>query len=311
MSQAAKTQDGLALDYTPVAAITGGEVLQLADGRAAVIPVDLAASEQGGAQTEGVYKVTKTTTQVWIAGMPIFWDHSANSATCLTPTGDRDFYLGTATVDVASTTLVGYVNLNVKGEYIIDLRKGSWTSEATLGLGVTPLVGGGVQLAFDNTSEAAQAAIISERSFPTASKWILEGRMAIFDIGAAALDIDVGVASGSHATDFQTIANFASVHLDGNALSILVQSDDSDVDVAPQDTTYDAVDDVYFDFVIDGRTLATIKVYINGVLDAGATAKVLTTAAGPLFAIAHMEKTTDTSTADVRIDQLRVRIAEQ
>ncbi len=52
-------------------------------------------------------------------------------------------------------------------------------------------------------------------------------------------------------------------------------------------------------------------VYINGVVDAGATAKVLSAAAGPLKVIAHMEKTSDDTSADVRVDFLRLRTAQQ
>ena len=36
-------------DYTADAAITGGEVVQLRDGLAAVIPVDVVSGEKGGA----------------------------------------------------------------------------------------------------------------------------------------------------------------------------------------------------------------------------------------------------------------------
>ena len=299
-------------DITAAAAYTAGEVVQLPNGQAAVYPNDVSSGRLGSASSEGIYKVVKKTAEVWIDGAPIYWDHSANNATCLTPTGDRDFFLGTCVGDVASTVLVGHVNLNVKPEYIIDSRSGVWTSEATNGLGTTILTGGGFQMAFDAVAEAAQAANFSARTFTPGSKWILEGRMAIFDIGDnAALDVDVGVASGSHATDFQSVAEFATLHLDGSALDILVQSDDGTTDVAPQDSTINAVDDTYFDFVIDGRNLAGILVYINGVVDAGATAKVLSAAAGPLKVIAHMEKTSDDTSADVRIDFLRLRTAQQ
>lgn len=299
---------------TAAAAIASGEVYQLADGRAAVKQgLNAAAANDAAAfRTDGIHTVTKKTAEVWIDGAPIYWDHSANNATCLTPTGDRDFFLGTCVGDVASTVLTGNVNINEKPVYIIDSRAGVWTNEATNGLGTTLLLGGGFQMAFDAVAEAAQAANYSLRTFTPGSKWVLEGRMAIFDIGDdASLDIDVGVASGSHATDFQSVAEFATLHFDGSALDILVQSDDGSTDVAPEDTTINAVDDTYFDFVIDGRTLSSIKAYVNGVLDAGATAKVLSAAAGPLKVIAHMEKTSNDTTADVRIDFLRLRIAQQ
>ena len=72
MSEAELYQgDECTLDYTADAAITGGEVIQLRDGRAAVIPYDVANGEKAGAQAEGIYNVVKTANQVWIDGAEI------------------------------------------------------------------------------------------------------------------------------------------------------------------------------------------------------------------------------------------------
>ena len=53
-------QPGETLDYTPDAAVTGGEVTQLADGRAAVIPYDGASGTLSAAVSRGVFRVAKT-----------------------------------------------------------------------------------------------------------------------------------------------------------------------------------------------------------------------------------------------------------
>jgi predicted RecA/RadA family phage recombinase len=111
--------DECVLDYTADAAISGGEVLQLRDGRAGVIPYDVANGEKGGAQTEGIYRVTKTAGVVILDGGRVYWDHSANAATYKTA-NDRDFYLGTAVGDAASADTEMYVNLNVKPVYLLD-----------------------------------------------------------------------------------------------------------------------------------------------------------------------------------------------
>lgn len=314
MSDAILKRDRHETRKTAAATVAGGEIHQLADGRAGVLNQldDIASGDRGTWVTEGTFTVTKTSGEVWVDGQPIYWDHSANSATCLTPTSDKDFYLGVAVGDATSAATTGLVNLNVRGEYVIDLKSGVWTPEATNGLGTTLLPGGGVQLAFDAVTEAAQAAIYSERTVPISANWILEARVAIFDKGDnAALDFDLGLANGSHATDFEAITEFVAVHFDGNTLDIDTHSDDGTTDVAPDDTDFDATDDTYFDIVIDGRDPSDIQIYINGDLVNGSVTFTLGAATGPLKAIVHMEKTSDDTVADVRVDFLRVRIAEQ
>lgn len=297
---------------TPAAAAVG-EIYQLPDGRAGVLSGlnAVAEGDYAGFADRGQYTVTKTSGLVVLDGAPLYWDHSANACTPLTPTSDRDFYLGAAVGDATSDETTCVVNLNVRPGYQIDLASGVWTVEATNGLGVTLLPGNGVQLAFDAVTEAAQVAIYSQRTFPVASNWIVEGRVAIFDKGDnAALDCDFGVASGSHATDFQSVAEFATIHWDGNDLSLLTQSDDGTTDVAPDDTGVDAVDDTYFDFWIDGRDHEDVAFYVNGVRVNSNVTHTLEDATGPLKAIVHMEKTSDDTPADFRVDFLRVRLNE-
>lgn len=313
MSEATYYKDEEVRDYTPASAVTGGEVIQLADGRAAVAQRDIAAGILGSVQTDGVHTVTKTSGIVILDGGRVYWDVSASSATFKADSGTQDFYIGTAVGDAASADTTMKVALNCCPRYIIDNREGTWTTEATNGLGVTAMSGGGSMLSFDAVAEAAQAAIYSDRTVPVSANAILEGRMAIFNIGDdASLDIDVGLASGSHATDFESVANFAVLHLDGNALSINVMSDDGTTDVAAVDSTIDAVDDTYFEFWIDVRDPSDVQIYVNGVdaVPAGTTLD-LSAASNALKAICEIEKTSNDTVADVRIDFLKVRTADQ
>ena len=48
-----------AVDYTPAAAVTGGDVV-VSGGIVGIVPTDLAASEKGALQIEGVYQVPKS-----------------------------------------------------------------------------------------------------------------------------------------------------------------------------------------------------------------------------------------------------------
>ncbi len=313
MAEATYYKDEEVRDYTPAAAVTGGEVRQLADGRAAVAPRDIASGILGAVQTEGIHTVAKTSGVVILDGGRVYWDVSASSATFKADSGTQDFYLGTAVGDAASADTTMKVALNCCPRYIIDNREGTWTTEATLGLGVTAMAGGGSMLSFDAVAEAAQAALYSDRTVPVSGNAILEGRVAIYNIGDnAALDIDIGLASGSHATDFETVANFAVIHLDGTALDIKVMSDDGTTDVAAVDSTIDAVDDTYFEFWIDTRNPSDVQIYVNGV-DAvpDGTTLTLAAASNALKAICEIEKTSDDTVADVRVDFLKVRTADQ
>lgn len=301
------------VDYTPAAAITAGNVIQLANGRAAVAPNDIAASRLDALQVAGLFLMQKTTGIVLLDGTPVYWDTSAGKVHFRPVSGQQDFYLGTVQGDAASADTVCYVRLNELPRNTVDLRTGVWNTASALGEGVTLLPGGGAKLSFDAVAEIAMAAIYSAHGVPVAGNPILRARLAIHDIGnAAALDITAGLASGTHATDFQSVAEFAAIHLDGNDLSILVQSDDGTTDVAPVDSTIDAVDDTEFELWIDCRDLSDVKIYVDGVLAVpDGTTLSLAAASGPLVPIVHIEKTSDDTTADVRVSVLEVRTADQ
>ena len=315
--------DSCVLDYTPSAAVTGGEVVQLADGRAAVIPVDLASGAKGAAQAEGVYEVTKAANLVWIQGGPIWWDHSANAATPNEPTGagDRDFYLGTAYDDELAATTTAKVCLNVKPQYIIDSVSDNGDSvivktvvgSATVEVPQIYNRGGMLFMQFGTTAEAQKVDWLSDRSFAVGANWVAEILFELVTAGdAAAVDIDVGVASGTHATDFEAVTSLAAFHLDGDDLNIDAHSDDGTTDKAPTDTTIDIVAGTAIRFTLDGRDLTNVKYYINGaeVLAAEADLGTLTAAAGPLHAIIHAEKTSDDSPLAFRA-RIRVRTMQE
>lgn len=98
-------------DYTPSgAAVVSGQVVQLADGRAAVVKTSLADGVKGAVYTKEIGDCIANTA-AWSDGDPIYWDASANEA--VGALGDSaDFYLGTAVGDKAGATLVGRVDLN-------------------------------------------------------------------------------------------------------------------------------------------------------------------------------------------------------
>jgi len=314
-AEAVPYRDANPHNLVAAAAMDAGQVIQLADGRAGYVAglKNASANDSVAVECEGIVTLPKTASIVLLDGGKAYWDHSANKVH-FKPVNDKDFFIGTVVGDASSAATTCRVRLNVRPSYVIDLRgpEGYWTSEATLGLGTTVLPGGVLQLAFDAVAEAAQAAVYSERTVPISSNPILEARVACFDKGDnSALDFDIGLANGSHATDFEAVTEFVTVHMDGNSLNINAQSDDGTTDVAVADTTVDAVDDTFFEIWIDVRDPSDVQIYIDGVLVLGATVFTLAAATGPLKPIIHMEKTSDDTVADFRLDFMRVRIAEQ
>ncbi len=307
------------LDYTAVAAVTGGQVVQLRDGRAGVIPTDLDAAALGSASTEGIYTVTKAVDLVWVDGQEVWWDHSANAAV-LRPANDKDFYLGTAYGDVAAATTTGKVLLNVKPTYLINLQDDAFQSlivktvvgSTTVVIPSITQTGGSNVLEFGLTAEAQKLDLLSTRAFAVGSKWIVDGVFnVITDADAAASDFNIGIANATHASNADTITESCFIHLDGTSANILAESDDGTTEVAATDTTVDWTAGTQVHFLMDGRNTADIQIYINGVLVLGSTVFKLDAATGPMKLLAHLEKSADDTPGTFSIDKLRVRIANE
>lgn len=309
--------DDCTVDVTAVAAITGGQVIQIPDGRAAIVPTDVAAGELGSAATEGTFIVTKAINLVWVAGTEIYWDHSANAAV-LHPASDKDFYLGTALEDVAAATTTGKVQLNVRPAYNIDINRGGLADATvtavmlTAGTPSIARVGGSTRLTFSATAEAQKLDILSKQGFAVGSNWIVEGGFTVVDDGdAGAIDFNIGVANATHATDADAITESCFLHLDGNSLDLYAESDDGTTEVNATDTTVNIALGTSVHFVIDGRNEADIQIYVNGVLMLTSSVFKLDAATGPLKLLVHLEKTADDTPAEYYIDYLRVRTTNE
>lgn len=86
------TDDGV-VSHTPVAAVTGGDVV-VVNGIVGVAPNDIAAAVKGSIATRGVFKLPKTTAAI-VAGLPVHWN----------ATGDPDS--GTAGTGAANQLGIG------------------------------------------------------------------------------------------------------------------------------------------------------------------------------------------------------------
>jgi hypothetical protein len=302
------------------ASVSAWEIQQMPDGRAGYRKSSNGASSADSTswQTTDQVTVTKKTDVVIVNGSKLWWDQTNNWATPVPPYSGSSFYLGTANVPATSTNegveasasvTVG-VNINEFPRDEIDLSKGPWTDEATNGLGVTNL-SAGFQLAFDAVTEVAQAAKYSLHTVPSTRPGVFACDVAVFDKGDnAALDMDIGIATGSHATDFSSVTSFVAIHFDGNDLSIKAHSDDDVTPVAPVDSTLDAVDDTIFHLEIDYRSRADVRIYIDGVRICSDTTFALKSS-GEVRPVAMIEKTSDDTTADIRIFNPTLRMMEQ
>ena len=115
------------------------------------------------------------------------------------------------------------------------------------------------------------------------------------------------MANATHASDADSIVESCFLHLDGNSLNINAESDDGTTEVAATDTTIDLALGTPVHFVIDGRDPSDVQIYINGALVLSGTTFDISAATGPLKLLAHLEKSSDDTTAEYYVDALRVR----
>lgn len=300
---------------TASAARAGGELVCLPDGRAGYLnrSVAAAANDRINYQTDNQVWVPKTTGIVILDGQETSWDHSANKIVD-EPANDRDFYAGTAVGDYASAATEMLINLNARPRYIIDLPSAHMrhVPVLTAGTPILRMVGGNALAAFSLTAEAQKLDLLSERSFPLGSNWILEAMIRVVtnadaDVG----DLNIGVANGTHASDADAITESCFVHLDmGADLNIDAESDDGTTEVAATDTTIDWAVGTTFRLMMDGRDPSDIQIYINGALVLGSTVFTLAAATGPLRALFIFEKSSNDSPGEVEVPRLRVRIMD-
>lgn len=319
--ESAYDYEGNEIEWTADSDYSGGEIIQLPDGRAGQVTVAVASGKIVAVRTKGVlYDVAKTADVVVIDGGPLWWDHSGNKLTPNEPigAGDRDFYAGVAKGDAtAAATTCGLV-LNVQPFYIIDSSRDNGdtvivkTVVGSTTVEVPNVVqrGGMTAMNFGTTAEAQKVDWKSGRSFLTAAKWVAEILLELVTAADnAAVDVDVGVATDTHATDLGAVTGLATFHLDGDDLNIDMQSDDGVDDVDPDDTGVDIAAGTPVNLTIDGRDHTNCKFYVNGAEKGAATAnlgKLTGIAASAIYAIVHAEKTADDSPLVFRA-RIRVR----
>ena len=313
MAEATLTKDADTIDViTPAAGYTGGQVIQLSDGRAAVVAGLMARSsgDPAALKTSGQFTLAKGVDLVILEGAPLYWDRSANTVTPLKAVAGADFFIGVAVTDAIAAATTVLVDLNVEPDYTIDLLRDP-TDSVAVGDATVTMGPGYVKLNILATSEAEKIDVMSKHSVPVTVPFIVEGRVAGYAATDNTIDFNVGLANDTHATSADTITESCFLHIDEAAdLEIYAESDDGTTEVAATDTTVAYVDDTYFDFAIDCRDLTDIQIYINGVLVLGATTFALGDATGPMKLLVHLEKTTGTASGEFRVSKLALRATD-
>jgi predicted RecA/RadA family phage recombinase len=321
MPEATFVRDWNKARITLEASAGAGEVRQLPNGLAAFYESSTGASsgDQPTFTSSGLVTIPKTNGIQFLKGGQVFWDHSANAGH-YKAVNDRDFYLGTCDGDYASGDTFMNVYLNQYPNYLVDIARDAFISSLTGTVAVTGCNifrrGGAHNLILNNTSEIQKLDMLSVNGFAPGGNWIVEGAFRIPSDGAGTnTDFNMGIASATHATDADSIAEHLFVHLDGNSTNINIQSKDGTTTVAATDTTSDYTESTTLanrvEFWLDGRDTADIQCYLNGLITLGASTFRLDNAVGPLFLLAHMEKASSADTYEGALDWLRVRLAEQ
>lgn len=313
-------KDECAVDLTAASALTGGQVVQLADGRAGMVVADVSSGGLATVQTEGVYTITKTSGVVILDGGRVFWDHSANAAT-FEAVNDRDFYVGVAVGDAASSATTMKVAFNLRQACEIDILRDAVLSvptgtAAAGGFGYPVQLGGAFQLSLTATSEAQCVDMLSVDRRAVGSNPIVEAIIRVPTNGStSAVDFNIGLANGTSTTDADAVTEHVLFHIDGGATAINAQSKDGTTTVTATDTTKtisagSAVAN-RVELWIDARNPADVQLYVDGVNVLPDSVFRLDAATGPLGVLAHLEKTTGTATGTFVIDRLVCRTAEQ
>jgi hypothetical protein len=320
MPEATFVRDAEFYPVTLESAAGSGELRQMKDGRAAYYR---SANNVGASQSdkvlfteEGTVTLPKANGVVLLDGGEAFWDHSANAIT-YKPANDRDFYAGTIVGDFSSGDGSCQVNLNVKPNWLIDFNRDPFDTvctgtQALGGFGEPAIRGGARKFRITATNEAQKVDMLSQAGFAKTANAIVKAIVNVRDDGSGTVvDVSVGVADDTHATNADTIANSIFIHLDANDLNIYAESDDGTTEVAATDTTIDYTAGTPFEVWIDMRDPADVQIYINAALVLGATTFNVDATTPTWKLLIHVEKSPSTDTYEIDVNELKVRIAEQ
>lgn len=323
MSDAAVSRSVQNVRLTAEGAVAVGQVRQLASGLAgasADATLSYAAGERADFSTTGQWVMPKAATYCLLDGGRAYWDYSAGVVS-FRKVGDRDFYLGRVVGDAALTAVECTVMLNADPADDLDLARDAYLTvpvgtQALGGFLPPQRNGGALSVLITNTNEAQKVDALSVDTFANDGNAIVEAAFTVPSDGAGTVvDVSLGLASGTHATDADSIAQHLLMHLDANATAIKFQSKDGTTTVAATDSTKTYTEgaalanrkEVWFDL----RNPADVQVYVDGVNVLPASVFGVSAAAAEWKLLLHVEKSSSTDTYEFCLHWLRARLAKQ
>lgn len=303
--------------YIATGNLSVGDIIQMPDGRAGIVELATSTGGSTSPRVTGVWTVVKTAGVTILNGDPVYWDHSANAAT-YRKVNDRDFYLGRAVGDAVSASTTMSVAINVNPRNDIDLLRDPYTTAivGTQALGGLALnQRGGLNIVLSSTSEAQKVDALSVDGFAVAAKAIVGFSFRVINDGAGtAVDVSIGVANGTDATDAGSITESCFIHLNANDANIYAESDDNSTEVAETDTTINYTEGSSVaervHVRMDLRDPSDVQIYINGANVLPSTVFDISAASGPLKLLVHVEKTSAADVYELAIDEMWARFTE-
>lgn len=322
MADASRYLDTPDLTVTLAAAASAAQLRQLADGRVGWMQNLSTAGAIGDRRifaTGDQVSIPKTTGICFLDGGRAYWDRSARAGH-YKQVDDQDCYIGTCVGDAASADSTMIVNLNIAQQHKMNLVTMPFSTAivGTQALGGLALNrrGGALNFVLNATNEAQKLDALSKDGFGINANSIVEFAFNIISDGSGTVvDVSLGVANATHATDADSITNHLFLHLDANATAIKLQSKSTGKStVTATDTTTVYVEGAGNANRVEGwmdfRNPADVQVYVNGVNVLPASVFDLS-GATTLYLLSHIEKTASTDTYEFDAEWMFARTAEQ
>lgn len=319
MAEATRIRPNSQVRLTNASSIVSAAIWQLPDGR---LGYNRSRSSGAGGvsifETGDVAIVPKATGITLLDGGRVYWDRTNRVAT-YKRVDSRSAYLGRCDGGAASADTSVAVTFNIDPPYDLDLLRDPFETAivGTQSLGGMGLYQrGALHLTLDSTNEAQKVDALSVDGFSIDGNAVIEIAGRILSVPASsAVDISLGFADGTHASDADQIAKSCFIHIDGGSQDILAESDDATHETTATDTTvnYTAGSDIdsRFECWIDTRNPSSVAFYVNAVRVLSSTTFNMSSASGVLKLLVHAEKSASNGTLDLVIDRCCARCAEQ
>lgn len=293
------------------------EVRQMPTGRAGFLdsPVGINSGNYAEFRTDGQWTLNKATGFVGLKGNRAYFDHSANNVS-YRKVNDRDFYLGRFAEDATSAATSCVIDANIDPPYDLDVARDPYDTVfvGTQGLNTMGIFrrGGAHKFILSATNEAQKMDILTKDGFALGANAIVEFAVEVVSDGAGTVvDVSLGAANDTHATDADSITDSVFIHLNANSTTILAESDDGTTEVTATDTTITYTEGTRFEVWMDFRDPASVKIYINGARVLTGTTFNVNASVATWKLLAHIEKTSSTDTYELDLDWMRAHYAEE